>query len=187
MPTASRRSTACRSGGKVRTSTAAGPHDGLGVAQYMWASSPLRRYVDLVNQRQLIARARGEPPVYRAQDTALLAAMRDFETAYEIYGEYQRTMERYWSLRWLLQEKAATVTGVVLARKPGAAGRAAGHAARAIVARGGARSAGRTRGRGGGPAGTDRASGLQNAVGPGIKSVIADIHPKPRVCFKQNS
>ena len=103
-----------QNGGKVRTSTAAGPHDGLGVAQYMWASSPLRRYADLVNQRQLIARARGEPPVYRAQDTALLAAMRDFETAYEIYGEYQRTMERYWSLRWLLQEKTATVTGVVL-------------------------------------------------------------------------
>ncbi len=103
-----------QNGGKVRTSTAAGSHDGLGVAQYMWASSPLRRYADLVNQRQLIARARREPLVYGASDTALLAAMRDFEMAYESYGEYQRTMERYWSLRWLLQEKTATVTGVVL-------------------------------------------------------------------------
>jgi exoribonuclease II len=106
-----------QSGGKVRTSTAAGPHDGLGVAQYMWASSPLRRYTDLVNQRQLIARARGEPPVYQAKDTALLAAMRDFEAAYEIYGEYQRTMERYWSLRWLLQEQVAAVSGTVLMRE----------------------------------------------------------------------
>ena len=103
-----------QSGGKVRTSTAAGPHDGLGVAHYMWASSPLRRYADLVNQRQLIARARGEAPVYGAKDTSLLAAMRDFEAAYEIYGEYQRTMERYWSLRWLVQEQMTTVTGVVL-------------------------------------------------------------------------
>ncbi len=103
-----------QSGGKVRSSTAGGPHDGLGVAQYMWASSPLRRYADLVNQRQLIARARGEAPVYSAKDTTLLAAMRDFEAAYEIYGDYQRNMERYWSLRWLLQEKTATVTGVVL-------------------------------------------------------------------------
>ena len=103
-----------QSGGKVRTSTAAGPHDGLGVAHYMWASSPLRRYADLVNQRQLIARARGEAPVYGSNDTALLATMRDFEAAYEIYGEFQRNMERYWSLRWLLQEKATTVTGVVL-------------------------------------------------------------------------
>lgn len=103
-----------QSGGKVRSSTAAGPHDGLGVTQYMWASSPLRRYADLVNQRQLIARVRGEAPVYGARDTALLAAMRDFEAAYDIYGEYQRTMERYWSLRWLIQEQASTVTGVVL-------------------------------------------------------------------------
>jgi exoribonuclease II len=103
-----------QSGGKVRTSTAAGPHDGLGVAQYMWATSPLRRYADLVNQRQLIARARGEPPVHAGKDTALLAAMRDFEAAYEIYGEYQRTMERYWSLRWLMQENMTVVTGTVL-------------------------------------------------------------------------
>ncbi len=103
-----------QSGGKVRSSTAAGPHDGLGVAQYMWASSPLRRYADLVNQRQLIARVRGEAPVYSAKDTDLLTAMRDFEAAYDVYGEFQRSMERYWSLRWLLQEQAATVTGVVL-------------------------------------------------------------------------
>ncbi len=106
-----------QSGGKVRTSTAAGPHDGLGVAQYMWASSPLRRYTDLVNQRQLIARARKQPPVYQSKDTALLAAMRDFEVAYDVYNEFQRTMERYWSLRWLLQEQAPAVTGVVLMRE----------------------------------------------------------------------
>ena len=103
-----------QSGGKVRTSTAAGPHDGLGVAQYAWASSPLRRYTDLVNQRQLIAWVRGAPPVYAARDTALLAAMRDFELAYDVYAEYQRTMERYWSLRWLMQEQVTAVTGTVL-------------------------------------------------------------------------
>lgn len=106
-----------QSGGKVRTSTAAGPHDGLGVAQYMWASSPLRRYTDLVNQRQLIARARKQAPVYQSKDTTLLAAMRDFEAAYDVYNDYQRTMERYWSLRWLLQEQVSVVTGVVLMRE----------------------------------------------------------------------
>ncbi|MCE3000910.1 MAG: ribonuclease catalytic domain-containing protein [Betaproteobacteria bacterium] len=103
-----------QSGGKVRTSTAAGPHEGLGVSQYLWATSPLRRYTDLVNQRQLMARVRGEAPPYQAKDTRLLAAMRDFEAAYETYAEYQRTMERYWSLRWLLQEEVATVSASVL-------------------------------------------------------------------------
>ena len=103
-----------QSGGKVRTSTAAGPHEGLGVAQYLWATSPLRRYTDLVNQRQLIAQVRGERPPYQAKDTTLLAAMRDFEAAYETYADYQRTMERYWSLRWLLQEAPATVSATVL-------------------------------------------------------------------------
>jgi exoribonuclease-2 len=83
----------------------------------MWASSPLRRYTDLINQRQLIARARRQPPVYQARDTALLAAMRDFEAAYDVYAEYQRTMERYWSLRGLMQEQVTTATGVVLMRE----------------------------------------------------------------------
>ncbi len=35
--------------------TTPAPHEGLGVAQYAWSTSPLRRYVDLVNQWQLIA------------------------------------------------------------------------------------------------------------------------------------
>jgi exoribonuclease-2 len=100
--------------GKVRMSTVPAGHDGLGVAQYVWASSPLRRYVDLINQRQLVALARGEAPPYRAQDEALLAAMRDFEVTYDAYAEFQRTMERYWCLRWLIQENRATVTGSVI-------------------------------------------------------------------------
>ena len=100
--------------GKVRMSTVPSGHAGLGVEQYVWASSPLRRYVDLVNQRQLMALARGEAPPYRAGDLALPAIMREFESAYDAYAELQRTMERYWCLRWLLQENAETVEATVL-------------------------------------------------------------------------
>jgi exoribonuclease-2 len=100
--------------GKVRMSTVAAGHDGLGVEQYAWASSPLRRYVDLVNQRQLVALTRGEPAPLHAGDEALLSAMRDFEVTYEAYAEFQRTMERYWCLRWLVQENRDTVSGHVI-------------------------------------------------------------------------
>ena len=100
--------------GKVRMSTVPSGHAGLGVEQYVWASSPLRRYIDLVNQRQLIALARGDTSPYGAGDAALPAIMREFESAYDAYAEFQRAMERYWCLRWLLQENVETVEATVL-------------------------------------------------------------------------
>jgi exoribonuclease-2 len=100
--------------GKVRMSTVPASHAGLGVEQYVWASSPLRRYVDLVNQRQLIAIARGEVAAYAKNDERLLAILREFESAYDAYSEFQRSMERYWCLRWLVQERIETVSATVL-------------------------------------------------------------------------
>jgi len=100
--------------GKVKMSTLPAPHQGLGVTQYIWASSPLRRYADLVNQRQLLAMYRHEPPPYPPKDERLLVILRDFELAYESYAEFQRNMERYWCLRWLIQEGSVTVEADVL-------------------------------------------------------------------------
>ncbi len=80
------------------------PHQGLGVAQYAWSSSPLRRYVDLVNQWQLLAHLQEKPARWPAGDDALLGIARAFETAYDTYNEFQRSMERYWSMQWILQE-----------------------------------------------------------------------------------
>ncbi|HEY6280869.1 MAG TPA: ribonuclease catalytic domain-containing protein [Burkholderiales bacterium] len=100
--------------GKVKMSTAPGEHQGLGVGQYIWASSPLRRYVDLVNQRQLLAWLNGEAPPYAKNSERLLIAMRDFELAYEAYNHFQRTMERYWCLRWLQQESVTLIAATVV-------------------------------------------------------------------------
>ena len=100
--------------GKVKMSTIAAPHQGLGVAQYMWSSSPLRRYVDMVNQRQIIAMLRDGEPAYEKNDTALYATMRDFDTMYTIYNDFQKTMERYWCLRWLRQESIEQAESIVL-------------------------------------------------------------------------
>lgn len=101
-------------GGKVKMSTSPAPHQGLGVSQYAWTSSPLRRYVDFINQRQLIAMLRKQTPPYTRESDSLLLPMRDFETTYEAYNEFQRGMERYWSLRWLLQENISTMSAQVL-------------------------------------------------------------------------
>lgn len=100
--------------GKVRMSLSPAPHQGLGVAQYAWSSSPMRRYVDLINQRQLIALVSGTPPAYTRESDAILIAMRDFEVTYAAYAEFQRGMERYWCLRWLQQESLTEADGVVL-------------------------------------------------------------------------
>jgi exoribonuclease-2 len=100
--------------GKVRMSTVAAAHEGLGVDCYAWSSSPLRRYCDLLNQWQLIALLQDEPPPFPPKSADLLAAMRDFELSYAAYAEFQRGMERYWCLRWLQQQGAATVSAQVL-------------------------------------------------------------------------
>lgn len=100
--------------GKVRMSTVAAAHEGLGVECYAWSSSPLRRYCDLLNQWQLIALLQGEPPPFPAKSAELLAAMRDFELTYAAYAEFQRGMERYWCLRWLLQQGEPAVLAQVL-------------------------------------------------------------------------
>lgn len=100
--------------GKVKMSTRPGEHQGLGLAHYLWASSPLRRYSDLVNQRQLIAVLGNDKPPYVESDAELFAAMTDFEATYSQYAEFQDRIEQYWCLRWLLQEKVEETMATVL-------------------------------------------------------------------------
>ena len=102
-----------QSAGKVRMTTSPLPHDGLGVAQYAWSSSPLRRYVDLINQWQLIACLGGDTPHFSPKSDALFAALRDFELTYGAYAEFQRGMERYWCLRWLAQENVVSIEATI--------------------------------------------------------------------------
>ena len=100
--------------GKVKMSTKPEPHQGLGVAHYLWASSPLRRYSDLVNQRQLIAAVAGDALPYVEGDAELFAVLGAFEVTYAQYAEFQSRMEHYWCLRWLEQERLSEATASVV-------------------------------------------------------------------------
>ncbi len=100
--------------GKVKMSTRPGEHQGLGLTHYLWSSSPLRRYSDLVNQRQLLAVLGGEQPPYPENDADLFAALADFEATYSQYAEFQDRMEHYWCLRWLRQEGITGATARVI-------------------------------------------------------------------------
>src|SRR4029079_13433060 len=60
-----------QSTGKVRLSVHPEPHEGLGLRCYACMSSPLRRYVDLLNQWQLIAALQGRRAPYSRSAEAL--------------------------------------------------------------------------------------------------------------------
>jgi exoribonuclease-2 len=101
-------------GGRVRVTSHPLPHQGLGVAQYMWSSSPLRRYVDLVNQRQVVAVLAGERPPFGQNDADLFSVMSAFDAKYTAYADFQQRMERYWCLRWVAQQGLTRVDAVVV-------------------------------------------------------------------------
>ncbi len=106
-------------GVKVRMGTRAAPHAGIGVAQYSWATSPLRRYVDLVNQWQIVACARhGRTAAlaapFKPKDAALFSIISSFDSAYTEYNAFQSAIERYWTLKALAQDGITELEAVVM-------------------------------------------------------------------------
>jgi exoribonuclease-2 len=106
-------------GVKVRMGTRPQPHAGMGVAQYAWSTSPLRRYVDLANQWQILACARhGRTAAlaapFRPKDAALFSVISAFEAAYAAYSGFQQGMERFWTLRYIEQNGLAEIDATVM-------------------------------------------------------------------------
>ena len=101
--------------GKVRMSTKSEPHIGMGVQHYGWFTSPLRRAADYINQKQLLSLIDNTAePLFRQSDAELFAALRDFDTAYAAYSDFQRQMEAYWSLVYLQQQGTSELTATIL-------------------------------------------------------------------------
>jgi len=106
-------------GVKVRMGTKPLPHAGMGVAQYAWSTSPLRRYVDLVNQWQIMAcvrhgRTAALAAAFKPKDAMLFSIVSGFDAAYTAYAQFQTAIERFWTLRWLQQQGIVELEAAVL-------------------------------------------------------------------------
>jgi len=106
-------------GVKVRMGTRPAPHAGMGVPQYTWATSPLRRYVDLVNQWQIIAcvrhgRTAALAAAFKPKDAALFSIISGFDAAYAAYNDFQHGIERFWTLRWIEQNGLREIDAAVM-------------------------------------------------------------------------
>jgi len=83
-------------------------HAGIGLEFYAQLSSPIRRYADLVLQRQLVGFLnRSSQPPYQTEE--LLAVLANAEAADSEAKDLERRSKRYWSLRYLERFAPGTV------------------------------------------------------------------------------
>ena len=80
---------------RTRMSTHAAPHESIGVPQYAWSTSPLRRYVDLVNQWQILSAAEHGVSArlvapFKPKDADLYAIIGAFDAQYSAWGTSTR-------------------------------------------------------------------------------------------------
>lgn len=81
------------------------PHFSLGLAAYVQATSPIRRYGDLVVQRQLLAMREGRPPLTADQLHDLLASL---EAPLREAVQISREDQRHWQQVWFAEHRGQT-------------------------------------------------------------------------------
>ncbi len=91
-------------------------HAGIGLDYYAQFSSPIRRYADLVLQRQLIA-ALARPDHFAYSQEELLAVLAGAENAEAEWRELERRAKRYWTLRYLEQHGLDAELSAIVTRE----------------------------------------------------------------------
>lgn len=87
------------------------PHISLGLDVYVQITSPIRRYFDLVLQRQMIDGLEGEGVCYTEEDIERIYMQIDVGVREKKMIE--RSRERYWLLKYLKESEGGQVTGIV--------------------------------------------------------------------------
>ncbi len=88
-------------------------HAGLGVNAYIQATSPIRRYMDLCHQRQIISLLRDGSACISSEEFEKIAA--EIEAPLQEAGLASRETKRYWLLRYLEQrERNKPIEGTVV-------------------------------------------------------------------------
>lgn len=105
---------------KSTTSLNPGPHAGLGLDAYLQGTSPIRRYVDLINQRQILHHLRTGNGLYSSEE--LLKLLYETDQPLERASAVTKETRRFWLLRYLelrMEKRAShrepfTIQGCVL-------------------------------------------------------------------------
>jgi exoribonuclease-2 len=91
-------------------------HFALGVTAYLQITSPLRRYQDLVMQRQLRSWLSGGLPVYESAEMARIAATT--ESAERAARQAEAATTSYWILKYLGERAGELLEGVIVTVEP---------------------------------------------------------------------
>jgi exoribonuclease-2 len=103
-----------RASSPSQPSSAPGPHAGLGLEIYTQATSPLRRYLDLVVHQQLRARARGEG-LMDVQD--VLERVGATAAVSGSVRHAERLARRHWTLVYLMKHPGWQGEGILVEKR----------------------------------------------------------------------
>ncbi len=92
-----------------------GPHHSLGLSLYATVTSPLRKYYDMITQRQLVALLAGKSPAYGKNDLKNIVSAVEQSLTRAAIVEQER--ERYWLLKYLKTHAGKSFKALVVDKR----------------------------------------------------------------------
>lgn len=92
--------------------TKPGLHSSLGVEPYTHSTSPIRRYLDLIVQRQLGSMLAGKGPAYTKQQLKEIA--QEVEPVVRRAGKVRNMRQRYWLMKWLEARRGQELSAIAM-------------------------------------------------------------------------